>query len=64
MVLVRSFIREISPILCVLVLTRLVAGVSGRSIPVYKGLSTKNHGEELRRVLCSGVSIEQEYEIM
>lgn len=58
MVLVRSFMREISPILH-LSAVALALSRYASAVPVYESLSTKDHGEELGRILCSRVSILQ-----
>ena len=58
MVLVRSFIRVISPILRMSARSFYLSR-RGRAIPVYKCLSAKDHGEELGRVLCGAVSVLQ-----
>jgi len=60
MVLVRSFISDISPILhelaCVFADSTETMCLFAYTIPVYEGFSTKDHGEELGRVLCCLVS--------
>lgn len=57
MVLVRSFMSEISPILCLSV-SRLCCSLLKRAIvPVYERLAAKDHSEELGRILCQMINM-------
>ena len=59
MVLVRSFMSEISPILCLSACSDYTGGSKEGVLPVYESLSSKDHGEELTGILCLSVSILQ-----
>jgi hypothetical protein len=56
-VLVRSFIREISPILSRISKSNYDMPNSVNRIPVNKGLSAEYHSEELSRILYTLISI-------